>query len=322
MKHYLPVIIGILGSLICWGCATRISSSTADGTYLNFNGEAVNVYKGPPAMTIQAGVETLASMKIPVLSRHGGRHETIITAQAPDGAPLRLRFVDQGRDLTLLLIRTGTVGFWDHEFSFQLHASLHKQMMSKVPPETERDPPPEAVSAISPMAIGTGASRPRTALSDAPPTPAPKQPQQDPAEPRRKSKVGQTAPRTAAALPSPPEEKNVPPQRTPPDATVFFDADSNLPGPQEITKLDRAALHVLADPSMRMMLTGYAARTENEGRARLVSQNRVLAVKFYLIGRGVPADRITVVAHEVIGDETPSDPQEARRVVIRIYSVP
>ena len=125
-----------------------------------------------------------------------------------------------------------------------------------------------------------------------------------------------------AALPPSPEEKGAPTQGAPPDATVFFDADSNLPGPQEIAKLDRAALHVLADPAMKMMLTGYAAPTENEGRARLLSQNRVLAVKFYLIGRGVPADRITVVAHEVIGDETPSDLQEARRVVIRIYSVP
>lgn len=322
MKHLRPLVIGMLVVMMGWGCAARVSPSTPHGAYLNLYGEAVNAYKGPPAITIQASLEILAFMNISILSRRGGRHETIITGQAPDGSPLRLRFVDQGHDLTLLLIRTGTVGFWDYEFSLQLHALLYDRLMRKRQPDTEPDPLPEPASAIPPKEAGTGSAVPRAAPPAAPPTPPPKRVPPPAAESRGEPKPDKPAARSAGALPSPPHETAVPPHGTPPDAAVFFDADSNLPEPQERTKLDRVALQVLADPSLKIMLTGFAGRTENEGRAGLVSENRLLAVKFYLIGRGVSAERITAVAHEVIGGDTPSDSQRMRRVEIRFYSEP
>ena len=309
----LFLAIWSLSLIMMWGCALRIGPMTEDGIYLNANGEVVNAYNGRRGSIVQAGLEALATMGAGILARHDAYRTTIITAEAPDGSPMRLLFTEEGYDLTTLQVRTGRLGFWDHEFSVQVHELLQKRLQKEALAESNDGPavpsPPEMVLDRTDSADGE-----RPLAMQAPPA---VEERKAPAETAARGEkiVSQPVEKTRVS----PEEKALPPEPTAPDATIYFEADSNLPGPQEVVKLDQAALRIIADPSLGILLTGYADPSENEGREQLVSESRVLAVKFYLIVKGVDPDRIVAVPPDVTGNGAVGNPVRFRRVEIRLH---
>lgn len=286
---------------------------TEDGTHLNANGEVVNAYNGRRGSIVEAGLEALASMGAGILARHDAYRTTIITAEAPDGSPMRLLFTEEGYDLTTLQVRTGRLGFWSHEFSIQVHELLQKRLQEKALAESKGGPevpsPPERV-----MDGTDSAAAERQSARQKPPV---VEEHQAPVETAATAEKIVSQPVEATHVPA--KEKAPHPEPTAPEATIYFEADSNLPGPQEVAKLDQAALRIIADPSLGILLTGYADPSENEGREQqLVSESRVLAVKFYLISKGVDPDRIVAVPPDVTGNGAARNPDRIRRVEIRL----
>jgi outer membrane protein OmpA-like peptidoglycan-associated protein len=103
--------------------------------------------------------------------------------------------------------------------------------------------------------------------------------------------------------------------------SILFDANSNLPAEGELPKLDRIAGQALSNINSKIALTGYAGEFDSMDQADLLSQNRVLAVKYYFIGKGVDADRLVVLPQAHIKKDQ-MQAETYRRVEIRIYTEP
>ena len=82
-----------------------------------------------------------------------------------------------------------------------------------------------------------------------------------------------------------------------PDLIVYFDRDSNDFSDKEIEKLNRVAEIILQNPKTEVTIHGYSDSTSNSDYNLLVAESRGNAVKVYLIGKGIPPKRLTVVNH-------------------------
>ena len=138
----------------------------------------------------------------------------------------------------------------------------------------EPKPPVRTTRAVEPPPIAAPAAAP------APPPPPPAA-----AAPRP-----QIPAQTAALAPG-----RVPPEGTP-LAVVFPAESSNLAEPSKAA-LDAVAQRMDQDESLRLQLLAYAGgNDETASRARRLSLSRALAVRSYLIDRGVRSTRIDVRA--------------------------
>ena len=268
--------------LMIWGCGVRVGPVATNGTYLNLNGEAVNAYANPLPETMEAALQVLAFLKVPVGSHSLADGAGIITATAPDGSPLHLQFVEEGRALTVVKIRTGAVGYWGRELSYYLQALINERL--KHP--------------------GIGA--PDAVLAGKAP------PKRDAAGP-----IASLAPPEVTPKPHSPAPPSPGPSMRP-DASIYFEANSNLPQAGELAKLDALARLLFENPSWRLSLVGYAENEENEGQPQMVAENRVLAVKFYLIGKGLDGQRLVTHSDDPGGEEADRRGPESRRVDLLI----
>ncbi|GIK98816.1 MAG: hypothetical protein BroJett029_30250 [Alphaproteobacteria bacterium] len=101
-----------------------------------------------------------------------------------------------------------------------------------------------------------------------------------------------------AALPSPAEGQ----------ARVVFEEGSSELTPAGRSALDEMAETLRSDPSLRVQLLAYAqAIDDNTSRARRTSLSRALAVRSYLIEKGVPSTRMDVRALGSNVEEEPAD---------------
>jgi outer membrane protein OmpA-like peptidoglycan-associated protein len=110
-------------------------------------------------------------------------------------------------------------------------------------------------------------------------------------------------------------------QPTKPDISIFFEADSNLPAEGELTKLDRIVIQAHSNLNSKITLTGYVGEFDNMDQAELLSNNRVMAVKYYFIGKGVDADRLVVIPQALIKKDRMLG-EAYRRVEIRLITEP
>lgn len=318
MKRFRHTLIFLICVIAMSACAARIGTRTTDGTYLNINGEAVNVYSGEYDDTVQAGIAALAAKKLTVHHTREGRNETVVLAGAPDGSPLRLHFVKEGRNLTVVKVRTGTIGFWDQGFSYQIQALINEQLKRKARPSPYTPADLKATSAgiksepiVARRTVSSLAPSYAFAASERP----------------LATETGSSPSAQAASLPNSEVltasgEPPSPPPLPEPDFTVYFDEDSNLPGPNEMAKLDQAVMQMIANPLSHIALSGFAGKNENDGQSQIVSESRLLAVKYYLIGKGVDADRIATAEHVLNLNEKADGVQRHRRVEIRFSPGP
>ena len=311
-----PAILLTVLLPMVWGCGTRVGPVTDNGTYLDLNGEAVNAYADPLPDTVEAALQTLAFLDVPIGSRRAADNEVVITATAPDGAPLRLHFIKEGRALTMVKIRTGALGYWRRELSFYLHALIGERLKrnehgvgdvaqdkpasraaGRAVPETEAPLPSTSPGTSS----GTRKDRATKAIPVVP---------NDTPPPKKASKP---------LLPSP-----APPHEPPvqPDASIYFEPDSNFPKAGELAKLDRLAGQLLANPSWRLSIMGYAENGENEGQPQTMAENRILAVEFYFVGKGVESHRLIDLGYDKGGQKVKSSDLEQRRVDLLLQRAP
>jgi outer membrane protein OmpA-like peptidoglycan-associated protein len=302
--------------LMVWGCGTRVGPVTDNGTYLDLNGEAVNAYADPLPDTVEAALQTLAFLELPIGSRRVADNEVVITATAPDGAPLRLHFIKEGRALTMVKIRTGALGYWRRELSYYLHTLIGERLkrtehgVGKVAPDKPASRAagravPEKAAPLPSKSPGTSfGTRNDRATKAIPVVP------NDATSPKKAHKP-------LLPSPAPPPEPLVQP-----DASIYFEPDSNFPKADELAKLERLARQLLANPSWRLSIIGYAENGENEGQSQMVAENRVLAVEFYFVGKGVDSHRLIDLGSNKGGPKVKSSVLEQHRVDLLLQRLP
>jgi OOP family OmpA-OmpF porin len=157
------------------------------------------------------------------------------------------------------------------------------------------------------------------ALPPQPPTPDPPPADASRTIPEPETEEATQAPEAdpAAAVPPARPESPSSPQ---PDYVVTFEKDSNIPSSAALEILNEAANRLQDNPDTFAELSGHADADEDPEAQNLVSESRALAVKSYLIGRGISAGRIRATWH---GSDRPAsepdNPVQQRRVEIRLF---
>ena len=332
-KHLSVWATGLALAVLLSGCAGGLFT---DGyaTYLDANGDVVRAYLAPFPLTVGAGVEALADIGGAVASRRIEGHETIVQAQALDGSPMRIRFVKEGRNLTVVKVRTGRVGLLNHEYSNQLHVYLAERLK----PSGQLAPPAAALAGsgeVAPEDDLTGTASPKATLKFSPTDAAqtstrrqPKTPPPDgiagpkgPASTRPQvDRMEKSAPPDGDRDPSAEVTKRTDPQQPRPDYVIFFERDSNILPPEAMATLNQASRRIQANSDIIVTISGYADPDEDPEQLHLVSESRTLAVKSYLVGSGIAPGRIRTTWHgSKLADPAREDKYKQRRVEIRLH---
>lgn len=88
---------------------------------------------------------------------------------------------------------------------------------------------------------------------------------------------------------------------------IHFDYDQDLIKAEDRPVLDRKAAILLANPALRIRISGHADSRGSDEYNLVLGNKRALAAKNYLEGKGVDASRIEVTS---FGEERPVDPAE------------
>ena len=313
------------------GCAGGFYTDGYD-SYIDANGDVVRAYAAPFDQAVESGIEALADVGGTVSSRSVEGRETIVRARAMDGSPITLRFTREGRNLTVVRVRTGLLGHVNKEYSSQLHAYLATRLKH---PGDHRAGPPEPSPSVAAPATESNARQPsgvavKTARAEAA-VPSVKPQAERPTEepPAGTAKTGTLAsidsdppeplpPESGADAP-PDVARLTPPTQPHPDYVIFFEKDSNIPSSQALVILDQAAEMIRTHPDAAVDISGHADPDEDPREFHLVSESRALAVKSYLIGKGIPPGRIRTAWHgSDFARFASDDKSQLRRVEIRL----
>jgi OOP family OmpA-OmpF porin len=105
---------------------------------------------------------------------------------------------------------------------------------------------------------------------------------------------------------------------------IQFDFNSSVLKTESYPILDKAALNMKMDPSVKFSLSGYASIEGTEEHNMQLSEDRANSVKQYLVNSGVSADNLTAKGYGTanpIGDNNTEAGRELnRRVAIAVTS--
>jgi OOP family OmpA-OmpF porin len=80
------------------------------------------------------------------------------------------------------------------------------------------------------------------------------------------------------------------------DANILFDSDKSAIRPADRDKLDRLVADIRGLDSQNITATGHADRMGSDASNQVLSQQRVDAVKAYLVGKGIASNRVQTSA--------------------------
>jgi outer membrane protein OmpA-like peptidoglycan-associated protein len=113
----------LCASLLLCGCAAVIigAGAAGAGAFAFTEGKLVRTYDYGYHETVQASLDTLESLKIPVRDKFADELKTSIFAKRPDGTPVNVEVLRATADNTEVAIRTGKIGVFDKKTSYQIH---------------------------------------------------------------------------------------------------------------------------------------------------------------------------------------------------------
>ncbi|MCW5910238.1 MAG: OmpA family protein [Cyclobacteriaceae bacterium] len=94
---------------------------------------------------------------------------------------------------------------------------------------------------------------------------------------------------------------------------VFFEQGRPILKPQSFPELDRLAQILEENPSIKIEIQGHTDNVGNRLALQELSENRVMAVREYLIGKGIKKDRITGKGFGPNRPIAPNDTEENRQ---------
>ena len=102
---------------------------------------------------------------------------------------------------------------------------------------------------------------------------------------------------------------------------VLFGFDSDALGPGAPSALDRVVTRMTEQPALRVSIEGHTDDIGDEAYNLALSERRAQAVRAYLLGRGIPPDRVTARGFGESRPVTPNDGDEPRRKNRRVELV-
>jgi OOP family OmpA-OmpF porin len=107
-------------------------------------------------------------------------------------------------------------------------------------------------------------------------------------------------------------------------AMVQFDSNSYEIGAGYAKLLDRVAAYLERHPEQHISLQGYSDNIGSRDYNLFISKYRALVVKYCLIGKGVPEERMQILGmgegHPIGSNDTPEGRRHNRRVEIKLIS--
>jgi hypothetical protein len=107
------------------GCAAVVLGTGAGaGAYSYVQGELIRTYPAAYADTMQACLQLLEDLGMPVLEKRSDGEQTTLSSERKDGTPVTIKVKIISIDVTQVSVRTGVVGLWDRGASASLHDFL------------------------------------------------------------------------------------------------------------------------------------------------------------------------------------------------------
>jgi len=112
------------------GCAAVIigAGAAGAGAFAYSEGRLSRMYAAGYQETVNATLDTLESLKIPVRDKTADELETNILAVRPDGTPVQVVVSRVGPKYSEVAIRTGKIGVFDKKTSHQIHDYILKKV--------------------------------------------------------------------------------------------------------------------------------------------------------------------------------------------------
>lgn len=277
------------GAAITCGCAAvLIGAGAGAGAVAYTKGKMTHTYDADYRRTVQASIDALDSLKLPVSEKTADAAQTVIRAKRADGTPVSVEVVPAGPARTEVGVRTGAVGISELAASEQIQTHIRERLAR--------------------LALEESKAAERTAAETRPQTA--EEPPRAMAAPAAASEKARPAAIPAGG------------QRSSPELTIYFGRDSNeLPG-SEIAKLNKIVEAFNRQPDLKLILNGYADASGSGEYNRMISESRAAAVKMYFAGKGVDPGRMTVVGHGArnfaAGNASEQGRQMNRRVEIEL----
>ncbi len=86
---------------------------------------------------------------------------------------------------------------------------------------------------------------------------------------------------------------------------INFETNSAVVKRESLVMLNEFARFLMQNPAYKVMISGHTDNIGSEESNKLLSLNRALSVKEYLVSRGVPSNRLS---HQGFGDNSPREP--------------
>jgi len=258
------------------GCAVLVLGIGAGvGTVAYVNGRLVKTYESDYKKTVLASADTLKGLLMPVAGKKSDGLKTTIKAVRPDGTPVSIDILKIDSKRTEVAVRTGSVGLWDRRVSLQIQNLIGKRLGITRATATEAEPTKSTSKANS---------------LESP-------------EATQKKQQGVVAAKTESMEAGKAEGPagNFPNHSLiaePSDFTLYFDRNSNELSGEQMKELDAIVNYILAyfleEPNARVKLNGYTDSLGDPDYNKMISDVRASAIKFYLIGKGIPSENIQV----------------------------
>jgi outer membrane protein OmpA-like peptidoglycan-associated protein len=130
--HNLQVGLLILAFLLITGCAAALIGVGAGiGAAVYAKGKLIKTYRSEYHETVQASIDTLENLRIPIDKEISDELKTLIKATRPDGTPIRIEIVRIDKKLTEVGVRTGSIGVWDQKVSRQIQDIIGDRLSNK-----------------------------------------------------------------------------------------------------------------------------------------------------------------------------------------------
>jgi outer membrane protein OmpA-like peptidoglycan-associated protein len=303
----LPLLWGISG------CAIGVIGVGAGvGAITYINGQLQKTYEAGYQESVQVSMEILDLLKIQVTDKVAGELKTTIKAERPDGTPVTLYVERIEEGLTRVGVRTGTVGIGirNKQASEQIQDFIGRDLMWKsgthyvlIEPEKKKTPPQSS-------------SRPVDEIKSAK-KPEPKSIQKTSPAPEEK-KLGNKAQIKTGDTQDAEEKQSGDYEQIKTgntqdaaaenqDFLIYFEENSNTFPRSEVEKLNRATEIIRTYPEAAVILKGYPDSSGNLEYDMMISEYRAIAVKLYLISKGIDQDQISIIAHQAAADVPPEE---------------
>ncbi len=123
--------LAALCGLTAAGCAAvLVGAGAGAGAYTYVQGEVVRAYPARYAVTVAVCTRIFQDLGMTVTERDTDGIKTVFYAERQDGTPMTVRIKISGLEVTEVAVRTGRIGYWNHDLSRKFHEFIEQRLKS------------------------------------------------------------------------------------------------------------------------------------------------------------------------------------------------